>query len=320
MFNPRNESREVINKFEIIGAFVIKLFYENAYQYAQNIFAKNGAKSITDAYLAVIPTYPKMFNDQKEVRTMLHHLYLYARNETNQLYLLESDWLTEYSKIFVPDNIFQSFRENQKIQVLTTILDHSIKKFATFISSANIIKMMIDNRHDTTFPGTMQNKMLEILAEEKSVMLTMFIRKQMGASVNNSDYNTLTLMREEIKKLSGNISSKEDYIKKQSEMLNKLHNHNSELESLMNEKNKQIYNLTSQVNMWRKRCAQMKAHIELQTEKQRMAERKLLEEPKLKTEAPELIVSNTAVENDTKDLFSDMFNDISIRRTNRDEL
>lgn len=192
-FNPRSLSSQTLATYEIMGGYIVNIFYSHLYDKARQYHSNGTYSSVTDAYKSICHTYLQQFkNPELYKQTIMDlHGYYSAFNTYNLSY---KDWINNVVREFVPADFFPSLNDRQKDHILGVTLENCVKEFATHMLQGRSLMMIIDDHASTENIRIFQDKMLEITAEQRELVYQRFLK---GISGRGTD--------ERYEKMAGDI-------------------------------------------------------------------------------------------------------------------
>lgn len=200
MIKSRGFNKRAISTFEIIGSFIVDLYYNHFYRESKRMRVEGRVDSITDGYRYAVSAYINSFNNPDSYRKTVVGIHKYYYTTTRFSTISFSECVDEIVKHFIPVDFFDSTNSRQRDSVLHTVLLNSVKQFSSDVLCSNILKNLIDNHKDITVIRTMQDKMVESLIFERDKMFQK-IFKVTNKPVENANYTIITNMKKEMVKL-----------------------------------------------------------------------------------------------------------------------
>lgn len=202
MFKKNNYSKRALSTFEIIGACIVDIyyneFYERAKLYRQS--PKYNFDSITEAYKYIVKIYLTSFKNPTDYRKTIIRIHKYYYTTTKFQTISFSDCINNIVKHFLPEDFIDCSDNREKNRVLRTVLSNSIKQFSADILCTNILNDIIDNHSKPDLIRRMQDKMVEALMFEREKMFRSFFEATTKPN-KNKDLSIIMKMKEEMIKL-----------------------------------------------------------------------------------------------------------------------
>lgn len=200
MFRRGNYSKRALSTFEIIGSFIVDLYYNHFYQEAKRIRIDGRVESITDGYKHAIKAYLNSFQNPESYRKTIIgiHKYYYTTTKFNTISF--SDCVNEMVKHFVPEDFFESTTNQQRDGILRRVLLNAVKQFSSDVLCSNILDALIDNHSDIAIVRNMQDKMVEALMFEREKMFQKIFNVS-HKPVGGENYPIVAKMKTEVIKL-----------------------------------------------------------------------------------------------------------------------
>jgi hypothetical protein len=235
MFKKANYNKRALSTFEIIGSFVVDLYYNHFYQEAKRLHTEGRSASITDGYKHAIKAYIRSLGKPESYRKTIVGIHKYYYTTTRFTTISFSDCIDDITKHFVPDEFFEATSNKQRDNILRTVLTNSIKQFSSDVLCSNILDTLIDNHSDTFIVRNMQDKMVQALMFEREKMFQRIFNVQNKPSGGGGFDVIMKMKAEMIKLVKKNhlMATKYDKLKEKTlELLNKLHEQSAELKAL----------------------------------------------------------------------------------------
>lgn len=200
MYNPDNFSNTTWNTFEILGAYILNVFYNGIYKNAQMVHMEGKAEGLTTAYKLVAHRYIQQFQNPKAYKNTIKDLHVYFSKCHDMPSMTYVNFVDSIVKEFVPSDFYPSLNDKEKVRVLDIVLSDIIKKFATIMLDVKHgLKMVIDDHNNKNNLDELRTKMETIIVDEHHLMYEKFVKKTLGE--NHSDKLTDKL-RAETKRLT----------------------------------------------------------------------------------------------------------------------
>lgn len=219
-----------ISKFEIIGSYVVHLYFNEFYVQSKKLFANKAYPSIMDGYKNILYDYSKFIKSDRFFKNIIAGINMNCKTLTVYTNMNESECVNFMSKEFIPDNIYGEIKFENKKAILTIILVNCLQKFSHEII-VNHIDYII-NKRDADAVVKLQDLFLNIIKLEKDKMFSKFI----NPSPNNVPADLFTNIQKKLMDLS---KAKKELV---------LHNNSLiKTNTELNDKMKQLleYNLTN---------------------------------------------------------------------------
>lgn len=181
MFNASSYPPQTIDTFEILGGYVVSIFYNHIYDKAKELHAAGKSSSTTEAYKAVSRTYLMHFTKEDLFKTTLKDIYTYFNAHSTVPVLGYTDWVNQTTKEFVPTDYWSSLNSKQKDHILGLVIEAIYRKFAIVMLSPRGLAMVVDNHKERTNIPFLQDKMIGVMIEEREKMYQKFV-KPLGGS------------------------------------------------------------------------------------------------------------------------------------------
>lgn len=163
-----------ITRFDIVGSFFVNLFYNEFFKKANSIKQQSLDKSTTEIFKELIVAYSEFTHREEFFKQAVKGIHAYIISNTNQIDMTHKECIDFIVKEFIPQNIFESLRENQKAKIFHDAIANVVRQFISTIVS-KYIKMVIDYRSSPESSTVLQNEFLDIICLEKDKVYGRFI-------------------------------------------------------------------------------------------------------------------------------------------------
>jgi hypothetical protein len=186
MFKRVNYSKRALSTFEIVGSFIVDLYYNHFYYEAKRIRIEGRVESITDGYKYAVKAYLNSFNNPDLYRKTIVgiHKYYYTTTKFNTISF--SECVNEIVRHFVPDEFFETTTNQQRDGILRNVLMSAVRQFSSDVLCSNILDTIIDNHSDKSIVRNMQDKMVETLMFEREKMFQKIFNVSNKSAPTNS--------------------------------------------------------------------------------------------------------------------------------------
>ena len=201
--NKKQFSNRTISTFEIVGAFIVDLYYNHFYQEAKRLRMVGKADSVTEGYKHVVGIYIMSLNNPESYKKTIVGLHKYYYTTTRYTGISFSDCINEIVSHFIPDDFFESTTNIQRDGILKQVLSQSVKQFSSDILCSELLHTIIDKHNDKNLIRKLQDKMLLALMHERELLFQKFFK---GSNRSNTDvnYEMINKLKSEIIKLVKN--------------------------------------------------------------------------------------------------------------------
>lgn len=231
MYNPRNYPTSTINTFELLGGYVINVFYNNMYDKAREIHSSGKISSVTEAYKVVCRGYLANFTREDLFKSTLKNIFEYYNRHNPVPILKYSEWVDSITREFVPHDFWPSLSVQQKDHILGMLIEAIFKGFVTVIISPQSLQLVIDNHLNSENIPFFQDQMLTVMIEQRERMYQKFI-KPLQTGVDPLSHKLKEELIKESKKnatLIEGLKKASEYIKSQQAEIEKLQKENEYL-------------------------------------------------------------------------------------------
>lgn len=222
MFNASSYPNQTIDTFEILGGYVVNIFYNHIYDKAKELHAAGKSTSTTEAYKQVSRTYLMHFSKEELFKTTLKDIYGYFNAHSPVPVLGFPDWVDRITKEFVPTDYWASLNSKQKDHVLGVVIEAIYRKFSVVMISPRGLAMVVDNHKERANIPFLQDKMIGVMIEEREKMYQKFIKPLTGTKSDGLSERLREDLLKETKKtvlLKQALIKANDTIKNQSKQI-----------------------------------------------------------------------------------------------------
>lgn len=241
-------SKETISKLDIIGSYVVDLYYNRLYDQAIS-YKEDSNKSLTLCYKEVITKYIQSINKKEFYKVFVKGIQYFTSVSTK--YQLSNSKLIDFFVLeFVPNDYISSLTVVQKNNILCMIIVNSIKIFTTKILE-NYLPLIIDQHIDSDNIIILQDSFLQIILQERKLSYNKFVKSefqnndgkvsgvvdklQQSVKLNKSLLLVIKHKNEQINKLTTNYKTSITKMNTLQSNLSILINNNKKLEKYLNE-------------------------------------------------------------------------------------
>jgi hypothetical protein len=203
--------------FEILGSYVVGVFYTHLYDQAQ-IAHKNGkSSSITEAYRASCQTYVLHFQNEKQFNATLKNIYENFKQFKATPLLTYGEWVSNFVKVFVPSDFYTNMQDSFKDRTLALVISDVIKDFCNYVLTPKILKMIIDERGKKANVIFLQDQIIQIQIQEHAKICQRFLKNATGT--NKVDAGVAEKLRQDLIAENKKVHILKEHLKKAAEVL-----------------------------------------------------------------------------------------------------
>jgi outer membrane biosynthesis protein TonB len=225
MFDRSNYLPRTISVYQIVGAYLVDIYYNHLYVEAQKYKSKGDVPTITEGYrhatfafLSGLDHHAKASYKAQHYKQLLIGINEYFKTWTSFNTLTVSDCIEKIVREFVPDDYFKSLDKDQKTDVLRMVLTGALREF-TKVVVEEFLHPIIDNHDDEANIEALKERVIDIFIAERERMFHKFLASHFPASDEVVDKKFAERMREEINKLNTEKSELLQVVNKQQEEL-----------------------------------------------------------------------------------------------------
>ena len=192
IYNKYDQS--TLSKFDIIGSYFVNLYYNEFYIKSKNLKFDSMYSNITDAYKNVLSSYLEFTKKSEFFKQIIKGIHTYCISTTRYTTMTHKECIDFMVYEFVPSNLWNSLRENQKNKLFHESIVNCITIFTEKIIATHL-HTIIDHRDQQDNIIILQDLFLSIILYEKDKIFSKFLNP------NNKDSNNLELFRDKIKNI-----------------------------------------------------------------------------------------------------------------------
>jgi len=241
-----------ITRFDIVGSFFVNLFYNEFYKKSNNLKQQKLDKSTTEIYVELLSSYSDFTEREEFFKQAVNGIHAYVISNTNQIDMTHKECIDFIVKEFIPENIFNNLRENQKAKIFHDSIKNSVKLFISKIVS-RYIKLIIDNRNSPESSTILQNEFLDIICTEKDKIYGKFIAPKSSSSI------PVEIHKKKINDLLSILNKKDKDISKKDNLINGLREVNEKSRDVIKQLQVKIHSLSKEIEI-------LKQNKEIKTE------------------------------------------------------
>jgi hypothetical protein len=200
MFKRGNYSKRALSTFEIVGSFIVDLYYNHFYQEAKRIRIEGRVESVTDGYKHAIKAYLNSFENPDSYRKTIIGIHKYYYTTTRFSSISFSECVNEIVKHFIPEDFFDSTTNQQRDGILRMVLMNSVKQFSSDVLCSNLLDTLIDDHGESSIVRRMQDKMVQSLMFEREKMFQKIFNVS-NKPKDGGDFTIVMKMKTEVVKL-----------------------------------------------------------------------------------------------------------------------
>lgn len=243
-----------ITRFDIVGSFFVNLFYNEFFKKANSIKQQSLDKSTTEIFKELIVAYSDFTKREEFFKQAVKGIHAYIVSNTNQIDMTHKECIDFIVKEFIPQNIFESLRENQKAKIFHDAIANVVRQFISTIIS-KYIKMVIDYRSSPESSTILQNEFLDIICLEKDKVYGRFLSPQSTNMIPAEVYKKKMNAVVEV------INMKEEEIKNKDKIIEALKQVNDKSASIIKSLQQKIAYLSKENNSIKENASSIKSII-----------------------------------------------------------
>ena len=191
-----NNLSTTISKFEIIGSYVVHLYFNEFYMQSKKLYVNKAYPTIVDGYKNILYDYSKFIKSERFFKNIIAGINMNCKTVTVYTNMNEAECINFMVKEFIPESVYNDVKFENKKSILTIILSNCLQKFSHEIL-INHIDSVIEHRNNNAVVK-LQDMFLNIIKLEKDKMFSKFI----NPSPNNVPADLFTNIQKKLLDLS----------------------------------------------------------------------------------------------------------------------
>lgn len=196
MYKTNEYKKLTLDVMEVVGSYIISLYYNNMYTTAKMKHEQQSYASITDAYKDVIKGFLMHIDQPEQLNSFLRDLKQWYSAWINNQNADHAFIIDSIVKEYVPEDYFSQLSYKVKDQLFIFIFIQAIKRIGIQIFDINNLRKICDdhgNKSDNV--KYFQDVMLSIMIEIRTLLFSRF----MNGSVNNGKQDNRTILIDKLK-------------------------------------------------------------------------------------------------------------------------
>jgi hypothetical protein len=205
---------------EIVAAFFVDIIYNRFYPLADKYKQEGRYDTRTEAYKFIVVEYVKAIKNDNAFRRLIEELYMYYVRITKESTLLIDGFVERVTSLYIQKEFKGNFSNNQRLILFKKIIVECIGDFCVMILSKEVLHQIIDKNDKITTRNTrMFQDMLIGILKNKKESLQYELNKRI---LENPDSSKMTIMKDNIKRLTGKLAEERERSEKYKARLMKL--------------------------------------------------------------------------------------------------
>jgi hypothetical protein len=209
MFDRSSYSQRTISTFQLVGAYLVDIYYNHLYTEAVKLKNDGKVPNITEGYrhatfafVSAIDPKSKTTYRAEHYTKLLQGINEYFIHWTSFNTLTITECIDKIVREFVPDDYYRSLDKDQKRNILRAVLISSIRSFTKSVAT-EFLSSIMDNHDDPANTEALKEKIIEIFIHEREGMFHKFLDCRSGGNLEEKiDKSIADKMRNEIKRLN----------------------------------------------------------------------------------------------------------------------
>lgn len=223
MFDRTKFMPTTISVYQIVGAYIVDIYYNHLYVEAQKYKSKGDVPTITEGYrhatfafLSGLDYQMKASYKAQHYKHLLIGINEYFKTWTSFNTLTVSDCIEKIVKEFIPADYIKSLDKNQKSDVLRVVLTGTLREF-TKVVIEEFLTAIIDNHEEEANIEALKERIIDIFIAEREKLFHKFLASHFPDSNETVDKKFAERMRDEIKNLNAEKNELQMTVKAQAE-------------------------------------------------------------------------------------------------------
>ncbi len=209
MFDRSSYSQRTISTFQLVGAYLVDIYYNHLYTEAVKLKNDGKVPNITEGYrhatfafVSAIDPKSKTTYRAEHYTKLLQGINEYFIHWTSFNTLTITECIDKIVREFVPDDYYRSLDKDQKRNILRAVLTSSIRLFTKSVAT-EFLSSIMDNHDDPANTEALKEQIIEIFIHEREGMFHKFLDCRSGGNLEEKvDKSIADKMRNEIKRLN----------------------------------------------------------------------------------------------------------------------
>ncbi len=234
-------SSKTIDTFQLIGAYIVDIYYNHLYIEAVKFKNSGKVSSIAEGYRHAIYAFLEALNVKsksyklKYYTRLLEGIQEYFTTWTSFSTLTIGDCVNKITEEFVPSDYYKSLDMDNKRNIMRVVLTQTIKEFSRIVTQEYLV-LVIDYHDNQDNITIFKDKMIDCLLLQREQMYQNFLDTKIGKS-DTVNKGLAEKMQQELKSL---YKEKEKYDSTIKELKNDLHINQSNTKLLL-DKYKELF-------------------------------------------------------------------------------
>lgn len=243
-------SHSTLSKFDIIGSYFVNLYYNEFYTKARNLKMQSTYNNITEAYKNILSSYVEFSTKQDFFKQIVKGIHTYCISTTRYTTMSHKECIDFMVSEFVPNNLWNSLRENQKNKLFHESLINCIKVFTEKIIS-NHLHIIIDNHNQVENIPILQDLFLTIILLEKDKNFSKFINPNSNPNLDifKDKLQKIIIEKKKMKEEKTILTNTIENLTNKIKVLNGLNNKNSTILVELQKQNKLLIESLKQLKI-----------------------------------------------------------------------
>jgi hypothetical protein len=196
MYKTNEYKKLTLDVMEVVGSYIISLYYNNMYTTAKMKHEQQSYSSVTDAYKDVIKGFLMNIDQQDQLTSFLNDLKQWYGAWINTSNTNHASIVDSIVKEYIPSDYFAQLSHTDKDQIFVFIFIQAIKRIGMKIFDINNLRKICDD-HANKIDNVkyFQDIMLTIMIEIRTILFNRF----MTGSITNGKTDNQSILIEQIK-------------------------------------------------------------------------------------------------------------------------
>lgn len=207
IFDKSQYDARTISTYNVIGAYIVDMFYNYFYAEAMKLKAMGKTTSVTEGYKETIGRFLSVIDNRlttyraEHFTRLLTQLNAYFSEYTSFETFDLSDFIDRVTEVMVPPKTHKQMNKEQKRTILRNALVTAYNNFTVVVMEEYLVHI-IDNHNDSTNIEALKDRILDIFLFERETMYQKFIDCRTGRAAADKVDKSLVLRIQQAYRLS----------------------------------------------------------------------------------------------------------------------
>lgn len=193
------ENKRLHSVFEIVGSYVVDLYYNHFNRESNRFVAQNKAETKVEAYKQIVTIFITSLRNKAAYNKVIHGILERYKGLTKFHRLQYIEFVPHILMNFIPIKFLKQMKYEHKVLKLQEIIINSLKEMGRVVVSPNVTSMITSNSVNKNLIRKLQDKYIKILMGERERIFNVIFMKKIKHSPDQN--NGLSKLKEVIYKL-----------------------------------------------------------------------------------------------------------------------